>query len=221
MDIVALYDPWSSPETPARWEWLFTHVADILRKTALVSGPVRLGDKCVKLEGDLKADVVPAISRTTYSTVDPVIAYSRRERAERPNYPRTHYDMGVAKQRATNDAYKATVRLFKRWKRQYANLSAPSFYVECAVHSVANTNFGSYLPLSFAAVAFEVCRYSRYAVIKSVAGDKDVLVRQEWDPDDFVRFQEKLLRDARIVVNAMAASTQTEADRLWRRAFGE
>src|ERR1700704_6508535 len=115
VDIIALYDPWSSPETHARWEWLFNHVAAILRKTALVSGRVKLGDKCVKLEGSLNADIVPAISRTAYSSADPVIVYSRSERAERPNYPRTHYDNGVAKQRATKDAYKPTVRLFKRW----------------------------------------------------------------------------------------------------------
>ena len=186
-----------------------------------MSGRVSLGDKCVKLEGSLNADIVPAISRTAYSTVDPVIVYSRRERAERPNYPRTHYNNGVAKQRATKDAYKPTVRLFKRWKRQYAHLDAPSFYVECAVHSVASTKFNSYLPLSFATVARELCEYSRYAVIKSVAGDKDILVPQEWDPDDFVRFQEKLRRDASIVVGAMTACTQTEADRLWRLAFGD
>jgi hypothetical protein len=147
--------------------------------------------------------------------------YSRRERAERPNYPRTHYENGVAKQRATMDAFKPTVRLFKRWKRQYSYINAPSFYVECAVHSVASTRFTSYLPLSFATVALEICEYPRYAVIKSVAGDKDILVTQEWNHDDFVRFQEKLLRDARIVVSAMQASGQTEADRLWRLAFGD
>jgi hypothetical protein len=221
VDIVALYDPWSSPEPPARWEWLFSRVAEILRETSLVSGRIKLGDKCVKVEGELNADIVPAISRTTYSTADPVIVYSRRERAERPNYPRTHYENGVSKQDSTKGTYKPTVRLFKRWKRQYSDLNAPSFYVECAVHSVASATFSSYLPLSFASVALEICDYSRYAVIKSVACDKDILVPQEWHPDDFVRFQEKLLGDARIVVSAMTASTEAEANRLWKLAFGD
>jgi hypothetical protein len=221
VDIVALYDPWSSPEAQGHWEWLFNHVADILRNTALVSGTVRLGDKCVKLEGDLKVDIVPAISRTTYSTVDPVMVYSRRTRGERPNYPRTHYDNGILKQFATNDTFKATVRLFKRWKRQYSYLNAPSFYVECAVHSVVSTKFNSYLPRSFAEVALELCEYSRYKVIRAVGGDKDILVPQEWNPDDFMRFQEKLLRDATLVRGAMAASTQSDADRLWKLAFGD
>lgn len=127
----------------------------------------------------------------------------------------------MTKQQATNDAYKATVRLFKRWKRQYTDLNAPSFYVECAVHSVANAEFNSYLPLSFTSVALEICKYSRYTIIKSVAGDKDILVPDEWHPDDFVAFQAKLLRDTDFVIRAMNASSQAEADRLWKLAFGE
>ncbi|MDQ3630502.1 MAG: hypothetical protein M3417_04330 [Actinomycetota bacterium] len=221
VDIVALYDPFSSPTAHTTWEWLFGHVVDILRKTALVSGRVSLGDKCVKLEGDLKADIVPAISRTAYSTQDPVIVYSRRERSERPNYPRTHYAHGVAKQTATQDAYKPTVRLVKRWKQQYPSLHAPSFYVECALHSVPTKEFDKYLPLSFAKVALEICDYPRHKVIKSVAGDKDILMSDEWHPDDFAAFQEKLLRDAKLVIDAMNAPSQSAADRLWKAAFGE
>ena len=87
VDIVALYDPWSSPVSHAHWEWLFNHVANILRETTLVSGSVTLGDKCIKLKGALKADIVPAISRTAYSSTDPIKVYSRKEREERDNYP--------------------------------------------------------------------------------------------------------------------------------------
>lgn len=139
VDIVALYDPWHSPASASQWRRLSEEVADILEKTSLVSGAVSLGDKCVKLEGPVKADVIPAISRSAYSSTDPVMIYSRRSGQERPNYPRTHYSHGVTKQAATGDAYKATVRMFKRWKAQYDSLVAPSFYIECAVHSVLAT----------------------------------------------------------------------------------
>jgi Nucleotidyltransferase domain len=221
VDIVALYDPWRSPATDAEWNKLFSRIAAILRNSSRVTGSVKINDKCVTLSGTLKADIVPAISRTTYSSTDPVLIYSRRDREERPNYPRTHYDNGVAKQADTNDRYKPTVRLFKRWARQYPSLTAPSFYIECAVHSVADSRFADYLPLSFAAVASELVRYPRHKVIYSVAGDKDILVTSEWHPDDFEAFQKKLRTDAQLVVNAMKATTSAEANRLWKLAFGD
>jgi len=221
VDIVALYDPWRSPATDADWNKLFNRIAAILRSSWRASGRVKINDKCVTLSGTLKADIVPAISRTTYSSTDPILIYSRRARKERPNYPRTHYDNGVTKQYDTNGNFKATVRLFKRWARQYPNLTAPSFYIECAVHSVADSKFDNYLPLAFAAVALELVSYSRHKLIYSVAGDKGILVPSEWHPDDFAAFQTKLLTDARLVVNAMNATTSTEADRLWKLAFGD
>ncbi|GAA4933789.1 hypothetical protein HD597_010040 [Nonomuraea thailandensis] len=221
VDIVALYDPWNSPESSARWEWLFNHVAHILQQTSLMSGQVTIGDKCVKLDGQLKADIVPAISRTAYSSVDPIRVYSRRQRLERDNYPRTHYDNGVKKQTATGDAYKSTVRLFKRWIRQYPTLTAPSFYIECAVHSVENSAFNTYLPLSFASVGVELLKYSETSIIRSVAGDKDILVPAEWKPAHFVSFQQALRRDLPLVTGALGASTTYEADRLWCSAFGD
>lgn len=221
VDIVALYDPWRSPATYTEWTWLFGHVADILRKTSLVSGDVRLGDKCVKLNGTLKADIVPAIGPSAYSSNDPIMIYSRSERTERANYPRTHYSAGVKKQAATNDSFKATVRLFKRWVRQYSSLVAPSFYVECAVHSVPSGKFDSYLPLSFAAVGAELMLYTSSTVIESVAGDKDILTWQEWRPPDFADFQSRLSRDLGLVLGAMQADTETVANQKWKSAFGD
>lgn len=221
VDIVALYDPWRSPTTDANWQRLFNSIATILRNSALVSGTVKLGDKCVSLAGTPKADIVPSISRTTFSSTDPIKIYSRRKRKERPNYPRTHYANGVAKQAATKDTYKATVRLLKRWVRQYPTLTAPSFYIESAVHSVPNAQFNAYLPLSFANVAVEIAGYPRHEVIHSVAGDKDILVSAEWHPDHFEAFQQKLLADAKIVINAITATTGAEANRQWKLAFGD
>lgn len=221
VDIVALYDPWRAPASRTDWDWLFNRIATILRTSALVSGTVTLGDKCVKLDGSLHADIVPAISPRPYSSTDPITVYSRSGWQERPNYPRTHYQRGVTKQAATDDTYKATVRLFKRWVRQYPTLNAPSFYIECAVHSVASSAFSTYLPLSFAGVAVKIADYSRHSVIMSVAGDKDVLVPAEWAPDDFEAFQRRLKSDTAYVLDAIRADSQAEADRLWKLAFGD
>jgi hypothetical protein len=111
VDIVALYDPWRSPASHADWMRLFNHVSDILRRTSLVSGVVVLGDKCGKLKASLNADVVPGISPRPYSSVDPVMVYSRAAQTERPNFPRTHYRNGVAKNSATEGMFKPTVRM--------------------------------------------------------------------------------------------------------------
>ncbi len=221
VDIVALYDPWRSPATASDWGSLFDEIANVLRRTSLVTGAVSLGDKCVKLGTSPKADVVPAISQSPYSSTDPVMIYSRSNRQERPNYPRTHYSNGVKKQAAAGDTYKATVRLFKRWARQYESLVAPSFYIECAVHSVPSSKFDSYLPLSFARVGTALLGYTTSTVILSVAGDKDILVSSEWQPSNFSDFQRKLTSDVRRVMDAMQAPTATLAEAQWKLAFGD
>src|SRR6266511_4423248 len=160
---------------------------------------------------------------TAIADINDVDIVSRRQKRQRPNYPRTHYDNGVKKHSATSEAFKPTVRLFKRWARQYSSLAetAPSFYIECAVHAVSNGKFSTYLPLSFAEVGREICGWSRSKVVYSVAGDKDVLVKDEWHPDKFEAFQTTLVPDLRYVVRAMNASTMEEANRLWKLAFGE
>jgi hypothetical protein len=113
------------------------------------------------------------------------------------------------------------VRLFKRWVRQYPNLNAPSFYIECAVHSVAGHAFRTCLPLSFAGVALKLIELSPYSVINSVAGDKEILVAQEWPSQDFEAFQARLRSDMKYVLGAIRADTQAEADRLFKAAFGD
>jgi hypothetical protein len=225
VDIVARHKGTNAPLTPAQWESLFNLIAARLRASHRISGTVRIGDKCVNLTsstGGLDADVVPAVAIGNLAR-DPIAIYSRRARQERPNYPRTHYQNGVSKQARTANAYKATVRLFKRWVRQYPNHArfAPSFYIECAVHHVADANFSTYLPRSFYQVGVQITRWGDYAVIKSVAGDKDVRNTGEWELAQFQESKRKLAIDVDLVRGAIIASTTAEADRLWKRAFGE
>lgn len=54
-----------------------------------------------------------------------------------------------------------------------------------------------------------------------MAGDKDVLVTGEWDPARFEQFQRELAPSIIAAGGALAATTSTEANRLWRQAFGE
>jgi hypothetical protein len=70
-------------------------------------------------------------------------------------------------------------------------------------------------------VGTKLLAYTRFTKIPSVAGDKDILVPTEWAPADFEDFQTRLVTDVRIVIGAMQAATQSEADRQWKLAFGD
>jgi hypothetical protein len=220
VDIVALRRYEAAPQRHTGWLWEFNQIVTTLKDSWRVSGTLKRGDKCVKVESTVNADIVPSLHRGNW-TNDPTVIYSIRNEQERDNYPREHYKNGVDKQAATNDNYKATVRLFKRWVRQYPSLFAPSFYIESAVHSVPNLWFDSYLPRSFRDVGRHICDYSTSKVLYTVAGGKDILVPSEWPSSDFAKFQERLRTDVSLVSSAIAAITGSEADRLWKRAFGD
>lgn len=157
VDIVALRKSVVSPQSAAGWEIDFN---DIMR-TLGRRWTVKKGDKCIRVSAGVDADVVPAGRVGDDWRIDPIVVYSRSGHTERPNYPRRHYRNGVTKQEETKDAYKPTVRLFKRWVRQYASLNAPSFFIECAIHSVPRNKLNTYLPLSFASVGAELLSYTQ------------------------------------------------------------
>lgn len=231
VDIVALSTTVHStvgqgpPAYPVSWDEIFSRVERALNSHWRFTGRVSRGDKCVKVATDLALDVVPAIYRHDPDT-DPIEVYSFREGSRRDNYPRDHWRNGVAKNNAsrTNGAFKPTVRLFKRWARNVLSdpKVAPSFYIECAVQHVLDAKFNAYLPLSFVAVGLYLIQdVTRNTVVYSVAGDKDILVSTEWRPDRFERFQRELTPSVIAAGEALSATPATEANRLWRKAFGE
>jgi len=223
VDIVARRKAARSPLSASEWEALFNAIATRLRFSNRIPGVVSLGNKCVKLKtASLNADIVPAVARGEF-TEDPLAIWSRRLRSEILNYPRTHYENDVKKQARTSDSYKPTVRLMKRWARQYSDMSeiAPSFYIECAVYGTPDSKFSSYLPLGFLRVGREICSWSRYNVLYSIAGDKDILDSDEWHPDRFETFKARLEPDLKLIEIAIQAATTDDANRLWRLAFGD
>ena len=185
-------------------------------------GKVTESDKCVVVESSFRADVVPAVPFGA-ADADPLLIYSRREARERLNYPHRHYEASIEKHAETGDKYKPTVRLFKRWAREhFAGTSvAPSYYVECAIHSVPSEHFKSYLPYSFEMVGRHLLTYTRSSFIWSVAGDRDILVANEWSPDHFERFYAQLETSVDLCCAATSSSDRSEADRLWRAVFGD
>jgi hypothetical protein len=187
------------------------------------SGKTERGDKCIKINTNFKADVIPAV-RIGAVEYDPIAVYSFREGSERKNYPRDHYQRNTEKQARTSGNYKPTVRMFKRWTRNWfaGTGVAPSFYVECLIHSVQDGFFTSDPPGTFLLVADHIVnQLTRNSVVMSVAGDKDILTSAEWDPAKFERFQAQLGRSLVLVGQAFNATSGWQAERLWREAFNE
>jgi hypothetical protein len=223
VDIVARRKRTRHPLTSRDWEDVFEDIAGRLDYSPRITAAIKLGNKCVKLETTtLKADIVPAVAIRRFEN-DPIAVWSRRERAAVPNFPRTHIRNGARKHARTGEQFKPTVRLFKRWAQQYfaGTDIAPSFFIESAVHAAPDTAFHASPPRSFYRVGRAICGWSTGDVINSVAGDKDVLVPDQWHPTKFLQFQAALADDVETVRQALLARTTREANELWKYAFGE
>lgn len=139
--------------------------------------------------------------------------------------PRLHYDNGVAKQRATGDRYKETVRMLKAWARGNfgaGNRVAPSFYLECLVFNAPNALFVPDTAERFAALLgwIQGLTYNG-SVVKTCAGDKDILTSSEWPQGDFAVFQDRVAGDIKLIHGSLAAATADQATTLWRIAFND
>lgn len=230
VDIVALHkDVYSGIfsgriwEPKVSWDSVFSGIQSRLEASPHYKGRTTVGDKCITVNTNFKADVVPAVMISDVES-DPIAICSRRTYTERKNYPRVHYQNNVTKQSATASAYKPTVRMFKRWTRNWFHGTkiAPSFYVECLIYNVPNYHFSLDPAVSYVAVAdYIVKNFDRYSVIKSVAGDKDILTSEEWAPDSFERFQLQLSASNISVARAINAATIADATMHWKAAFRE
>ena len=138
--------------------------ADVLRalRAYYGSSAVSEGNKSLKTSkgsGRLAADVVVCLQYRRYlhyaniydqEYVEGIIFYTRRESRRIVNFPKPHYDDGVAKNAssATNGWYKPTVRMFKNVRTYLVDRSrlsqhvAPSYFVECLFYNAPNGAFG-------------------------------------------------------------------------------
>jgi len=150
---------------PTNATYLWEHFrADVLRGLPAYYGSTAVteGNKSLKLAaapGRLAADITAAIHFRKYLSffgsnaqryVDGIRFSSRSDGREIINFPKPHYDNGVAKHSAakTNGWYKPTVRMFKNARTylvDHGTLSgdvAPSYFLECMVYNVPDAAFG-------------------------------------------------------------------------------
>lgn len=138
--------------TPASYFWS-NFRADVLRalNNYYGQGIVTEGNKSLKLKsnnGRLPADVVVSLQYRLYKTVnyydyiEGMCFWSRNDSRQIYNYPKAHYDNGVAKHQSSNKWYKPSVRMFKNIRNSIDGDSTPSYFLECMLYNVPNTKFG-------------------------------------------------------------------------------
>lgn len=125
------------------------------------SNSVQVGAKSIKIKGNssrLDADVIVCNSYKKYrnnngsrflSGDGGILFYNNETFDKVINYPKIHYDNGVAKNsnERTNSNYKSTVRIFRNIKAYLVDNSliksdvAPSYFVECLIYNVKDEHF--------------------------------------------------------------------------------
>lgn len=131
------------------------------------SAAVSAGNKSIKLaEGPnrRRADVVPCLQYRKYRRfqttgnqdyVSGIVFYTRDDVRKVINFPKPHYENGVAKHQNTSQWYKPVVRIFKNMRtylvdhNMLSKESAPSYFLECLIYNVPNTSFGQSYQNSF------------------------------------------------------------------------
>lgn len=110
------------------------------------------GNKSIKIEADngrLPADIVACCQYRKYKTVNSydyvegMCFWTKNEDRKVINYPKSHYENGVSKHQNSSKWYKPIVRLFKNSRGSITGDATPSYFLECMLYNVPNSNFGT------------------------------------------------------------------------------
>lgn len=146
------------------WTDCYDHTLAALRNY-YGADDVVAGTKAISVKTPYRmADVVVAVQHRKYSQfisigdqkyVEGIAIRLKGENRFLTNFPKDHYDNGVAKNSRTNDWYKPTVRIFKNANRYLVDNNllvdgkAPSYFIECLVYSVPDEQFGDTFQKTF------------------------------------------------------------------------
>jgi hypothetical protein len=162
------------------------------------------GNKAIKVGGlgeRLNADVLVCAEHRDWkyfygtrddqhSFVPGVVFWTQRENREVVNYPKVHYENGVAKQQSSRDWFKPTVRMVKNARRLMYDRgtlprgTAPSYFIQCFLFNVPDGQFGNTQQQNYrdvlawleaADLTKFVCQHGQYALFGSSP--------EQWDID--------------------------------------
>lgn len=211
----------SSGGAGVAWTEIFARIERKLQSDIRYQGRWTREDKCIRLNTEVRIDIVPAV-RIGDVAADPVSIYSFRAARERRNWPRGHYEAGARKSGQTSGAYKQTVRLFKRWARcWFADRKIiPSYYVECLVHAQPDQLFTGDLARDFVTLGTRMSQM-QYSVstLPRLCGDGNLLAPGEWESAAFSEFRGSLQRSLIRAQAALEALSEARARAEWAAAF--
>jgi hypothetical protein len=143
--------------SPASYDWPDFNL-DVLQalKDCYSAQTITEGNKCIKVKGGsgrLPADVVVCARYLNYKNlsvcVEGMTFWTRNEHRQVINYPKIHLANGIKKHQNTTNRYKPTVRMFKNarnYLETHNHISpdlAPSYFLECLLYNVSDSNFSS------------------------------------------------------------------------------
>ena len=114
------------------------------------------GRKTLKVpKGKIPADADLVV---TVSHREGIGFYLSDERRWVVSFPQQHHDRGAKKEKATNDQFKRTVRMFKAARNQLVDKralkreDAPSYFIECLLYNVPDGLFGPKLAPAYTGI---------------------------------------------------------------------
>lgn len=216
------HSPHAGGHPTISWGQIFSPIKETLGGQKKYSWTLTEKEKCIKITGDLNADVVPAVKYHHDHLIDP-IAIRSYSQVERLSFPRLHIKNGEAKNVATNNNFKPTVRMFKRWACNHfdGTDTVSSHKIEALVHAADNSLFSADPAAAFLLVGSDIKDKLASIIvgssILSVCGSENIL--NTWDINARTAFREKLQQSLYSVALAYQATSAVEADRHWRTAF--
>lgn len=139
--------------TPVSYGWS-NFRADVLEALRDYYGQDQIieGNKSLKVKAGnsrLPVDVVVCSqyrrykSVSNYDYIEGMCFWSRNDSRQIINYPKIYYDNGVSKHQNSDQWYKPIVRLFKNSRSYISGDSTPSYFLECMLYNVLDSNFGT------------------------------------------------------------------------------
>jgi hypothetical protein len=178
---------------------------DVIRalKDNYEQSQVTEGNKAIKIKagsGRLSADVVVCTKYRRFKTVnindyvEGMCFWTKNENRQVINYPKLHYDNGVLKNQSSDGWYKPVVRLFKNCRGNISGDATPSYFLECLLFNVPNSNYGTSYQHTFCAIVdwLNENNFDNF-ICQNRQVDLFGLTPEQWNTAQAKRFVENLI----------------------------
>ena len=137
-----------------RWQSFRDHAMKAMR--ARFGKAVKSGRKTIKVpKGKIPADADLVV---TLGHKVGIGFYLPDQRRWVVSYPEQHHQRGLKKEKAANERFKRTIRMFKAARNQLVSRrvltkeDAPSYFIECLLYNVPNDLFAPKLPPTYVGI---------------------------------------------------------------------